>query len=202
MAGARAKTSKSASPITVLLLNAALGGAEGNTAKLLWVARQQLLRKAKVREHALGERPDRKAVTRLLNEADAVIIGTGTYWDSWSSSLQQLLEGLTPTEGTSTWLGKPAGVIVTEHGVGGKSVLSRLQAVLSTFGALIPPMSGLVYSNANHLALQHAPAEATLDFWRPEDVAVICHNVMVAATKTGAWQTWPVDRGDGHRSWW
>src|SRR5690606_4635043 len=100
-----------------------------------------------------------------LTWADGFIFLSGTYWDGWGSPLQYFLEQTTHFEGSKRWLGKPAGVIITMHSVGGKAILSRLQGVLNSMGAIIPPMTGMVYSLATHLAnkVQHTHAQ---DFWQ------------------------------------
>lgn len=150
----------------LLLLNAALAGEAGNTAVLLAQARRHLARRATVESLTLAALPS-GSVSQLsalnpqllaaLQRADGFLLGTGTHWDSWSSVLQKFLEDATPHEGTALWLGKPAAVVVSEHSVGGKAVLSRLQGVLVTLSCTLPPMSGLVLSRAALLAARHTP---------------------------------------------
>ena len=135
-----------------------------------------------------------------IEASDAILIGAGTHWDSWSSTLQRFLEEATPTEGSSTWLGKPVGIIVTEHSVGGKGVLSRLQGVLITLGCLIPPMSGMVYSLAVQISKESGKPEAD-DMWGLDDLRVITHNVLIATQIPRKWEIWPVDRADYERRW-
>src|SRR3954462_12604070 len=129
---------------TILILDSSLNGTTGNTSVLLDRAASCFRRKAAVIRFAWGAPSQWSDVEPLLMKADALVVGTGTHWDSWSHHLQRFLEEATPSEGTSLWLGKPVAVIVTMHSVGGKGVVSRLQGVLNTFGCLIPPMSGLV----------------------------------------------------------
>ncbi len=213
----------------LLLLNASLAGDAGNTAVLLARARRLLARRATVESVTLAALPtvapaadssvpQPSALTPqlvdALQRADGFLIGTGTHWDSWSSVLQKFLEDATPHEGTALWLGKPAAVVVSEHSVGGKGALSRLQGVLVTLGCTLPPMSGLVLSRAALLAAQHAPEPAvTSDFWCEADLPVICHNLAEAARCTlpsargsahpalPRWRTWPVDRRDFSARW-
>ena len=90
------------------------------------------------------------------------------------------------------------------HSVGGKGVLSRLQGVLSTLGCLIPPMSGMVYSLATHLAIRHAPPDASApyaDFWQVDDFDTIAHNLLEAVSGGAGWRAWRVDGGDAGRHW-
>lgn len=87
------------------------------------------------------------------------------------------------------------------HSVGGKSVLSRLQGVVSSLGCSVSPMSGFVYSMANHLALKGTHTDFHRDLWSLEDVAVICHNLMTAVAKGDDWRAWQTDTEDPKRLW-
>jgi chromate reductase len=114
--------------------------------------------------------------------------------------MQKLLEDMTPLEATSALLGKPAAVFVLMHSVGGKSVLSRLQGVLSTMGLTIPPMSGMVYSLVTELALKGNTSHAK-DFWQIEDAELILENLLRGCEVQVPWEAWPVDRKDARRRW-
>jgi chromate reductase len=192
----------------LLLLNASLAGDVGNTAVLLTRARQLLARRATVESLTLADNYDFATVQTHVQRADGFLFGTGTHWDSWSSVLQKFLEDATPAEGSKLWLGKPAAVVVSEHSVGGKGVLSRLQGVLVTLGCSIPPMSGMVLSRAAVIAEQH-DAAAARDFWCVDDLRVVCHNLAEAARvslpdaspTSPRWKTWPVDRKDFAARW-
>jgi multimeric flavodoxin WrbA len=188
----------------LLLINASLAGESGNSAALIARAKKLLARHATVEVITLA-RGDGTArsfsdIRDSLEKADGFLFATGTHWDAWSSVLQKFLEDATESEATKLWLGKPAAVIVSEHSVGGKGVLSRFQGVLNTFGCSIPPMSGLVISRAALLAAQH-DAEAAKDFWCLEDLKVICHNLLEATRSGTRWKTWPVDRKDFGARW-
>ena len=190
---------------TITVINGSLGGKNGNTGALLECLARELASHATLRELILSELPPPESVAQLLRTSQAFVFATGTYWDSWGSPLQIFLESMTETEGDETiWLGKPAAVIVSMNSVGGKGVLSRLQGVLGTLGCLIPPMSGLVYSLAGHLALQgeqKSPRSQSGDFWRPEDLKVIAHNLLEAIGSEKAWKAWPVDAQDFKGRW-
>lgn len=191
--------------LKILICNGSLGGITGNTNVVV--------------EHILKLLNDRKCTYEILDlkdllekkisptdvknkfqEASGVIFTSGTYWDSWGSPLQHFLEVSTEFEGSDIFLGKPAAVFVTMHSVGGKGVLSRLQGVLNTLGFLIPPMSGLVYSLAGHLALQ---TESTFsdDFWSLDDAETVIHNFLAALNNETNYQAWPVDHKDPTRLW-
>ena len=182
------------------MINAALGGRRGNTASVLELARRHLRRRARVVMLTLTEGLDFAQCRDELASAAGYVFATGTHWDSWSSLLQRFLEQATETEATRLWIGKPAACLITEHSVGGKGVLSRLQGVLTTFGCEVPPMSGLVLSRAAWIAGQHAP-EAAEDFWSTADLRVVCHNLIEAAQGTRRWRSWPVDRQHVHDRW-
>lgn len=212
---ARAATPGTVRP-RILLLNASLAGTEGNSVRLLAALETHLAPHAELRRAVLvGAKGETFAELQdALRAADAIVFATGTHWDSWSSPLQKFLEEATPAETTALWLGKPAAVLVTEHSTGGKGVLSRLQGVLVTLGCAIPPLSGLVLSQAaqdarsaavSSSASSASRAAASLgaaDYWSPEDIAIIAHNLLVAARQPRAgWRTWPVDRTDYARAW-
>lgn len=184
----------------ILILNGSINGAEGNTQFLIKLIQEKIencevvqLKDFMEKKFSLGE------LKSKLKKADGFIFTSGTYWDSWGSPMQYFLEAATEFEASDLFLGKPAGVIVTMHSVGGKGVLSRLQGVLSTQGMLIPPMSGMVYSLAGHLALE-TESTFSADFWSKEDIAVIVHNVL-ASLGNKKYQTWPVDHKDPKRIW-
>lgn len=186
---------------SVLILNASLGGDTGNTAALLHRARDLFgIAGARVLSATFANDGDYGHVRPKLLEADAFLFGTGTHWDSWSHLLQKFLEDATPDEATDLWLGKPAGVIVTMHSVGGKAVLSRLQGILNTFGCSLPPMSGLVYSQVGQAAKAAGDSVVT-DIWIPEDVEVVCHNLLASLTPQPVYRAWPVDRRDYAARW-
>jgi hypothetical protein len=188
--------------VRVVLINAALGGASGNTAVYFKALARILAREALVTEAVLADGLTFEALKPEIEAANAIVFGTGTHWDSWSSWLQRFLEEATPSEGTRLWLGKPVACVVTEHSVGGKDVLARLQGVLSTYGCLVPPMSGIVLSRVAQIAGRADP-QASQDFWCPDDLKVVARNLLVAAkiTAKADWKTWPVDGVDFDERW-
>lgn len=185
----------------VLILNGSPSGAEGNCSS--WG--QEMIEKygGKFRfelVHLSSVELPRAELEEKMNQASGFIFLTGTYWDSWGSPLQKFLEDVTPLEGTSTFLGKPAVVCVLMHSVGGKGVLSRLQGVLNTLGFLIPPQSGMVYSLVNKLALETSSTHAE-DFWSKEDLFSMFQNLNLACRSRIEWAGWAVDRRDPRRRW-
>jgi hypothetical protein len=119
------------------------------------------------------------------------VVVSGTYWGGFSSLLQRAFEELTPTEGSSLWLGKPAAVFVTAHQVGAQSVLWRLQGLLVTLGCSIPPMSGIVVSKVGEELRRRAP-QLCNDVWGLEDVATAIHNLL-GVPLGGTFRAWPLD---------
>src|SRR5688500_4181217 len=101
-------------PKNILIVNAGLNGATGNTAALLRVAEHALSGHA-VTTRVLATGIRYADIRSELQAAAALVIGTGTHWDSWSHLLQQFLEEATEDEGTAVFLGKPTAVFVTMH---------------------------------------------------------------------------------------
>ena len=128
---------------SILIINASLHGDSGdsNTNLLLRRAQKELSKKGANTELIHPQLVDFKFVgtetaqnlyvlntndiLQKLDAADGILIGTGTYWGQSSSILQRFLEEATPREGSEVWLGKPAGIIISEHSTGGQIVLSN-----------------------------------------------------------------------------
>jgi hypothetical protein len=63
-------------------------------------------------------------------------------------------------------------------------------------------MTGFAYSFACHLAMCEAPIDLNLaDFWQLDDLTVIAHNLIEAASSRPQWKSWIVDRGRPDRLW-
>ena len=184
----------------IIILNASRMGENGNSHVLSQLALEHLPQAEYVvlKDHLTPVGIEE--LLRLIQKSGGVLMVTGTHWDSWSSVLQHFLEAITPTEGTAVWLGKPIGIIVSEHSTGGKGVLSRLQGVLVTFGCLIPPMSGIVYSLAGQNTVE-GDHQGAADVWCRDDVRTLCHNLTLAAQLSIPWESWPVDRKDFEQVW-
>lgn len=184
----------------ILVLNGSPQGDSGNCGDLVKFLKRrrkdltfEVLNLAKTR---IGP-----ATLRKIKIADGLLFVTGTYWDSWGSPLQKFLEEATDLEAREEIMGKPAAVCVLMHSVGGKSVLSRLQGVLSSMGFLIPPMSGMVLSLNSQQAQSKNKKVQNLDFWSLEDMDVILDNLSVATAAEILWKSWPVDRKNFRKKW-
>ncbi|TWT93845.1 flavodoxin family protein [Stieleria varia] len=183
-----------------LLVNGSARPTEGNSAALL----SQFERFADGFECRTLDLLHADSLGKAMSEldwADAFVFATGTYWDSWGWPLQRFLEYATATEGTSTWLGKPAAVLVSMHSVGGKSVLSRLQGVLNTLGVVIPPMSGCVLSAVGQAALKSSSPQILGDIWCIEDLRVVAANLRCVCEGRRDFKAWNVDRADFTQRW-
>lgn len=183
-----------------LLINGSSHGDTGNSALLLSVF-QSFTSEFEFRELQLLDLQSAQDGLPSIEWADAFVFATGTYWDSWGWPLQRFLEMVTHTEGTAYWMGKPTAVLVTMHSVGGKGVLSRLQGVMNTFGAMIPPMSGIVLSTVGQLAIEADEDDWTDDLWCLDDLSTIASNLRKAATGKRNYKSWEVDRELTHEIW-
>lgn len=199
MFGEQERTMKNKNTKSVLILNGSPSGEKGNCAVFIQKI-SKLDKTIKFDVVHLARTTPNTSLKKKIANSDGVIFVTGTYWDSWGSPMQRLLEGITDMEGTPALMGKPCVVMVLMHSVGGKSVLSRLQGVLSTMGFLIPPMSGMVYSLVSDIALKTRSTHAK-DFWQIEDAELILENLKTAMHMEVHWTTWPVDKKDPRRKW-
>lgn len=186
--------------MNILIINGSLGGEKGNTSVLIDIAQKKLSQQM-CNVECIHLENFHGNIENKLHWASGFIFTTGTYWDSWGSPLQKFLETTTVFEGSDKLLGKPAAVMISMHSVGGKEVLSRLQGVLNSQGLAIPPMTGLVYSLATHLALTETQSSFKDDFWCLDDVSVVIHNLLTYLNKKNNFLAWPVDHQDPKRRW-
>jgi multimeric flavodoxin WrbA len=186
--------------MSVLVINAGLAGGDGNSQVVASHCAQILSARGVAHDKVVLRDARPGDVPEALERAERLVFVTGTYWGGFSSLLQQLLEELTPSEGSDLWLGKPASVLVTAHQVGAQSVLFRLQGVLSALGCSIPPMSGVVISKLGEALRARAP-ELCADVWGIEDVATALHNLLALPRTPGSFRAWPVDREHYAERW-
>lgn len=192
----------------ILIFNASPAGDKGNCAQLInknilpylkSLVKIEVVHLAKLKDYRTN-----KKLAKSIEQASGFIFVTGTYWDSWGSPLQKYLEEMTHLEGTQAYLGKPAVVVILNHSVGGKSVLSRLQGVLVTLGCMIPPMSGMVYGLNTDLVLKNSVKTKSShqdDFWSLDDLQLILENLVRSLKIEIKWAQWPVDRKNFKRVW-
>lgn len=185
----------------VLIVDGSLGGSAGNTAELLALAQRRFEREAAVEYLELVRQPSLERILGAVGGADAILFGTGTYWDSWGSPLQRFFEMTAHTEGEALWVGKPAGAVVTGHAVGSKGVLSRLFGVLNVYGMMIPPFAGFAYRWVDAVAAPQAGEHLRNELWSPADVEVVCHNLLAALSCRVEWKGWPTNQGRSGDKW-
>ena len=192
----------------IIIFNASPEGQKGNCARLIKNnIRLSLAKSVRTEVVHLAELKNygtNKKLLRSVNQASGFVFVSGTYWDSWGSPLQKYLEEMTDLEGTPAYLGKPAAVVILNHSVGGKSVLSRLQGVLVTLGCLIPPLSGMVYGLNTDLVLKKLGKTKSShqdDFWSLEDLQPILENLVRSLKIEITWAEWPVDRKNFRKLW-
>jgi NAD(P)H-dependent FMN reductase len=186
--------------MSVLILNAGLAGARGNSQVVAEHAASLLRARGVPHELLVLADAAPGTVPAALERAERLVFVSGTYWGGFSSSLQQLFEELTPTETSELWLGKPAAVFVTAHQVGAQSVLFRLQGVLVTLGCTLPPLSGVVISKVAEALRARAP-ELCDDVWGLADVETALHNLLASPYTPAGFRAWPVDREHYTERW-
>lgn len=131
-----------------------------------------------------------------IRAAHGILVGTGTYWGSWGSPLQQFLELMTPWETTDVFFGKPASIVVTMDSTGGAEIAARLAATFVCLGCWLPPLGFMALSRVGVALAEHAP-ESTRDVWTPADASFIAQNLVVAArAPRPAYAAWPVERAE------
>ncbi len=188
---------------TLLVLNGALRGALGNTGWLCAEAARVLQGRAQVRLLHLAEGCfDMKSLEAALAEADAILLATGTYWHSWGSPLQRLIEVLTPLENTPLLFGKPVGALVTMDSVGGAELAGRLLSVFNQLGCAVPPCTTLVLSRVAVEALAagaHRAEDPNDDTWQLADLQHVLDNLLAGpeGRPFAPWPVRPFDRVQG-----
>jgi NAD(P)H-dependent FMN reductase len=178
---------------TLLIINGAVRGRAGNTARVLAAARAKLPPELAVRELGLAEYTGTvEDIAHELRTADALLFATGVYWGSWGSPMQRFLEVMTWLEGSDALLGKPAGVVVTMDSVGGQDVAQRLIGVLATLGCLVPPMPMVVISRLS-AAVGGTPGNE--DVWHVDDIQGLVENLTIGTSaRTLPWRSWGFER--------
>jgi chromate reductase len=179
----------------IVVLDGSLRPSAGNTARALSLCTSSFDASTEVDRIAVAAyRGSVGEMASRLCAADGLLVGTGTYWGSWGSPLQQFLELMTPYEATEVFFGKPASVLVTMDSTAGSEVASRLAATLVCLGCWTPPFGWMALSRAGVALAERAP-EAARDVWSHADLPVLAHNLVVAARiPRAAFQAWTVER--------
>lgn len=179
----------------IVVLDGSLRPTTGNTARALALCASAFDASIDVDRIALAAyRGSVAEMASRLRAADGLLVGTGTYWGSWGSSLQQFLELMTPYEATDVFLAKPASVLVTMDSTAGSEVAARLAATFVCLGCFIPPFGWMALSRADVALAEHAP-EGARDIWTRADLPVLAHNLIAAAgVPRAAFQAWTVEQ--------
>src|SRR6185369_3197386 len=124
----------------IVVLDGSLRPSTGNTARALSLCASSFDASIEVDRIALATyRGSTGEMASRLRAADGLLVGTGTYWGSWGSPLQQFLELMTPYEATDVFLAKPASVLATMDSTAGSEVAARLAATFVCLGCSTPP---------------------------------------------------------------
>lgn len=189
--------------VNLLIINGSIHGSKGNCGLLI-----SHLKKGYRSEHTIqvvhlkNKIKTQKTILGQIAWADSVIFMTGTYWDSWGSPLQKFFEDFTDLEATSEVVGKPAGVVVMCHSVGGKGIISRLQGNLNIFGFQIPPFCGMELSLVTQSLLANDQKNKhRKDLWHIDDVEIIIDNLNIASQQKNHYQSWEVDKKNFRKTW-
>ncbi|MGZ3773167.1 MAG: flavodoxin family protein [Pseudobdellovibrionaceae bacterium] len=185
----------------LLILNGSIQGAKGNCGLLIEKLKKNYSSFFQISVSHL-KTESASLTTKKLLKADCLFFVTGTYWESWGSPLQKFFEDFTELEATEVFLGKPAGFVVLCHSVGGKSVLSRMQANINLFGCLLPPFCGMELSLVSQELLKLDPNNRhQKDLWQIDDLEIILHNLQAAAQGQAHYLAWPVDKKHFRKKW-
>jgi NAD(P)H-dependent FMN reductase len=178
----------------IVVLDGSLRPSAGNTARALALCVSAFDASIDVDRVALAAyRGSVGEMASRLRAADGLLVGTGTYWGSWGSPLQQFLELMTPYEATDVFLAKPASVLVTMDSTAGSEVAARLAAMLVCLGCSTPPFGWMALSRAGVALAERAP-EASRDVWSHADLPVLAHNLVAAArAPRPVFQAWTVE---------
>lgn len=180
----------------ILILNGSIRGKTGNCASVAAGATAMLERLPDISVSTLvlaDPMPALGAVQQSLLAADAFLVVSGVYWNSWGSPLQRFLEVATIFENGAEFFGKPLAAVVTMDSVGGTDVAARMHASFSGLGCWSPPCSTLVVSRVAEYAVAQTarwPEDPNEDVWRIADLEVVLRNLVTAARLRGEWVAW------------
>ena len=183
----------------ILILNGSIHGAMNNCGELIKQIKKEFPEVDLLVSHLKTEKP--RETKRKLAKAQAILVISGVYWESWGHPLQIFLERFTDLEATNYFVGKPLGAIVLCHSVGGKSVLSKILANFNLFGCLIPPFAGMELSLVAQMALDSKKQnQHKEDIWSFNDVSLIIENI-VLSIKPNIYKKWATDNKNFRKRW-
>lgn len=173
-----------------LIINGSLRGGEGNTAKVCEHLAQHFDNPKTI--HLVDWDVD--SVLEAFKAAPAVVLASGTYWDSPGHHMQRLIEALSTIEAKPEVVGKPIGLLMTSESIGSKVTLNTLQGVLNSMGFFVPPMCAIGIERATELIdkITMPPGFGPPnDVWTMVDLPVMAKNLTTAMEAAGLpWEAW------------
>lgn len=184
----------------ILLVNGSIRGATGNSGEIIKNAITRIKHEKNTNCSVLTLADPMSGIASIkerFREADGFLIVSGTYWNSWGSPLQRLIEVMSVFENTDVFFGKPVACVVSMDSVGGWEVASRLHAAFSGFGCWSPPCSTLVISRIGQEAVNRTMGskdDPNEDVWRLDDIKILLKNLIMAAGIHEKWVHWPYEK--------
>jgi|SRR5690554_5095941 len=182
----------------ILIINASIRGQQGNSYAIALAAKNYIekTQSANVEIYDLTHPKNTiREVYSLLENADAFIAISGTYWNNISSTLQRFIEVCTPFENTNAFFGKPVSTIISMDSVGGIEVANKIISSFSGFGCWAPPCSTIILSRLGEEAVkltQDLEDDPNEDVWRLEDIEILIDNLIIASQiEKKKWKVWP-----------
>jgi hypothetical protein len=181
----------------LVVLDGSLRPSDGNTARALGLACAAWEGEVSVDRIALASFGGSvEELASRVRAADGLLVGSGTYWNSWGSPLSRFFEVMTAYEATDVFLGKPASAIVTMDSTGGSEIAARLASTLVCLGCFTPPFGWMALSRVG-VGLGALDPAATRDVWGPADVTVLARNLLVASRAARLpYRAWTIERAE------
>lgn len=180
----------------ILIINGSIRGTVGNSGEIIKKAISHLQQEKHIATTVLtltDPISSISSVKHLFKEANGFLIVSGTYWNSWGSPLQRLIEVMSVFENTEVFFGKPVACAISMDSVGGFEVAARLHAVFSGFGCWSPPCSTLVVSRVGLEAVDRTYGrkdDPNEDVWRLDDLQIVINNLIVSTHMNINWKCW------------
>jgi chromate reductase len=182
----------------ILIINASIRGQEGNSYAIALAAKNYIENTQSVNVEIYDLAHPKNTIREvfiLLENADAFIIISGTYWNNISSTLQRFIEVCTPFENTNAFFGKPVSTIISMDSVGGIEVANKIISPFSGLGCWTPPCSTIILSRLGEEAVkltQDLEDDPNEDVWRLEDIEILIDNLIIASQiEKKKWRVWP-----------
>ncbi|MFQ3575057.1 MAG: NAD(P)H-dependent oxidoreductase [Cytophagales bacterium] len=180
----------------ILIVNGSLRGIDGNSFQIAQKAKKM------IEEHSdfeslvlnLAETQDWSFdPLAFLENYDAFLVVTGTYWSNIGSLLQRFAEICTSLENSKSFFGKPFASVVTMDSVGGLQVLGQIQLIFSGLGCWMPPCSQMAISRVSEQLVAKSE-EDNIDVWRLDDLKIVVENLLKATSISVKWSVWEIEQ--------